>query len=165
MSVQKRFVVFIALVVFLLALTGCVGVFLGNDLQAIDSPLVTASMQYLEGPEVGAPYNVSVTVPDEWVGEFNVRNIGNVLYFEYTGEGSRGVSEVFSIEALSMAQYWEQSGSYPGSYANLVNLGDTYFVYYLPIDAYYSGLSEEKFTSLTEMVPGIVASFTAESAE
>ncbi|MBK7894507.1 MAG: hypothetical protein WAS33_08110 [Candidatus Promineifilaceae bacterium] len=156
--------------VFLLALlgllvfglVGCGGSFLANETLPIASETVTAQLQFVDGAEVGPMYDVEVVVPADWVGQFETRNVGNKLYFEYATEA--GGAEVFFIEALSMSQYWAQNGSHPGSYTNIVNRGDTYFIYHLPIDAYYSGLSDEDFSIFSAAVPGIVDSFSAQVA-
>lgn len=150
------------LAVMVIGLAGCGGSFLGNETAPIDSETVTAQLQFADGAEVGPLYNVEVMVPADWVGQFETRNVGNKLYFEYATES--GGAEIFFIEALSVDQYWKQSGAHPGSYVNIVNRGDTFFIYHLPIDAYYSGLSEEEFLGFSEAVPGIVDSFSARAA-
>lgn len=159
---KSRVFLLVLLVLMVIGLSGCGGSFLQNETAPINSETVTAQLQYADGAEVGPLYNVEVVVPSAWVGQFETRNIGNKLYFEYVSDA--GVAEIFFIEALSSSQYWDQNGPHPGSYTNIVNRGDTYFIYYLPIDAYYSGLSEEEFLSFSEAVPGIVESFTAQAA-
>lgn len=144
------------------ALAGCGGSFLMNETLSVDSDTVVVQLQYMDGAEVGPLYDVEVVVPSDWVGEFETRNVGNKLYFDYVTDF--GGAEVFYIEALSESQYWEQNGAHPGSFTNIVNRGDTYFIYHLPIDAYYSGLSEDDFLSFSEAVPGIVESFSARAA-
>ena len=156
MSFESKFAL---LAVLLLILTSCAGAFTRNDVEAVTDSIVLTSLQYVEGPEVGPPYSIALTVPDEWVGEFETRNIGNVVHFDYVGADSR--AEIFTIEALSEDQYWRQAGSYPGSYVNIVNRGDTYFIYYLPIDAYYSGLPEAEYEGFAAAVPDVIASFEA----
>ena len=151
----------IVALLLLLLITGCAGGFAKNQTTAVSSEIVSATMNYVEGSRLGPPYNVTVRVPSDWVGDFELRNIGNKLYFDYIG--GDGTSQIFFIEALSADQYWRQIGGYPGSYANIVNKGNTYFVYYLPIDAYYSGLSEEDFVTFSEAVPQIVESFMVEA--
>lgn len=133
------------------------------NVNAVDATDVTATLQYLERLDEGPAYNVSLTVPDSWVGRFETRNIGNVLYFDYLNDNGTK-AQLFSVEALSEAQYWKMSGAYPNSHTNLVNRGDTLFVYHLPIDAYYSGLDEATFDMLSADVPAIVASFSATEA-
>lgn len=150
-----------ALVVF--ALTGCGGAFIENETMPVSAETVAVEMQYVDGAEVGPLYNVEVAVPADWVGNFETRNLGNRLYFEYIPDSGEP-TEIFFIEALSSSQYWEQNGAHPGSYTNIVNRGDTFFIYYLPIDAYYSGLPEAEFASFAEAVPNIVASFNARAA-
>ena len=82
------------------------------------------------------------------------------MYFDYITDSGE-TAEIFYVEALSTSQYWQQNGAHPGSYTNIVNRGNTYFIYYLPIDVYYSGLSATEFATFAEAVPGIVASFSA----
>lgn len=164
MSMKARFV-FVTLIVVMLLLSGCAGAFGSRpEVQPVNSQTVTATLQYLDKAQRGPRYNVSVAVPAEWVNEFETVNTGNVLQFRYTGE-SRKSGPLFYIEALSARQYWKASGSYPASQVNIVNRGDTYFVYHLPIDAFYSGLSPDALQVLSAAVPQVVASFTAESAE
>jgi hypothetical protein len=159
---KSRILLLALLALIFTGLTGCGGAFIGNETMSVDSESVTAQLQFADGAKVGPLYNVAVTVPADWVGHFETRNLGNKIYFEYATDN--GGAEIFFIEALSPSQYWAQSGSHPGSYVNIVNRGDTYFVYHLPIDAYYSGLPEEEFLSFSEAVPGIVASFSARAA-
>lgn len=159
---KLRFIILVTMVL-LVALTGCAGTVVENPITPVDSETVTVKLHYIDGPEVGPPYDVSVTVPSDWVGQFNIRNVGNSIYFDYLRETGTD-AEIFFIEALSEQQFWEQDGSFPGNYTNIVNRGDTYFIYHLPIDAYYSGLPDEEFMAFSEAVPGVIASFTAEEA-
>lgn len=159
MLVKSRFIIF--LVVIILLLTGCAGMTVSEPIAAVDSETVTKQLQYVDGIKIGPLYNTSVTVPAEWIDNFETRSEGNTLYFDYITE-SGTPAQIFFIEALSPLQYWKQAGAHPGSYINLVNRGDTFFIYYLPIDNYYSGLSSEEFMPFAEAVPEIVASFTAE---
>jgi len=107
--------------------------------EPVDDATVVRPIQYLEGLEDGPLYEVAITLPEEWVGRFVTRNNGNVIHFDYVTESERQ-APIFSIEALSEAQFWEQIGSYPGQQTNIVNTPDTYFIYHLPIDSWYSGL-------------------------
>lgn len=141
-------------------LVGCIGGFERLSESEITDATFTTRMYFVQGNVAGPEYDVTVTVPDEWVGQFATRNVGNILYFDYTGEGT-STAQIFTIEALSADQYWKQSGSYPGSYVNIVNRGDTFFIYNLPIDSHFSGLSDEDFQVLAEAVPQIIASFEA----
>ena len=159
---KARIFLLVLLALMVIGLAGCGGSFLANETAPIDSETVTAQLQFADGAEVGPLYDVELVVPSDWVGQFETRNLGNKLYFEYVTDA--GGAEVFFIEALSESQYWDQNGPHPASYTNIVNRGDTYFIYHLPIDAYYSGLSEEDFLSFSEAVPGIVDSFTAQAA-
>lgn len=162
MLVKSRFIILLVVVALAITLTGCAGVNV-NTVATVDNQTVVAPLQFVDGIKVGPLYNLSVNVPQEWVGQFKLRSDGTKLYFDYvTAKG--GSAPIFFIEALSQSQYWEQNGSHPGSYANIINLGDTYFIYYLPIDAYYSGLPKSEFNTLAEAVPGIISSFSVEAA-
>lgn len=156
----------------LLALVGCrqhsFGGF-GNESIRLDDTVLTRSLQYLDNDEEGPMYTLSFTVPEAWVGEFVTINTGNQISFEYIvqeeneDENLRELrAPIFTVDALSNAQYWEQIGSYPGIYKNILNTADTYFIYQLPIDSFYSGLSDEDFEAFAEQVPGVIASFGAE---
>lgn len=155
---------YLCVVILMLAFAaGCANVASPPEVSAVQSAEVTSQLQFHDRLDRGPAYNVTVTVPDSWVGNFEVRNVGNVVYFDYTG-GDRS-AEIFSIEALSPAQYWKASGSQPNSHTNLKNLGDTYFVYHLPIDAFYSGLPDAEFDELAAAVANVVVSFSAEAAQ
>lgn len=160
-KIKKEIVKFVGLSLLLMILTGCVGAFAGNEVSSITSNSVNATMQYLQEGDLGPQYDVMLEVPQDWVGQFDLQNIGNRIYFNYTG-GSEA-NQVFFIEALSAEQYWKQSGSYPGSYVNIVNKGDTYFIYHLPIDTHYSGLDVTQFEIFSAAVPAIVESFSAQA--
>lgn len=146
--------------VLLLLLTGCARSF-DKPLSAttpVTEAVVSGTMQYLLRFEQGPLYNFTMTLPDEWVGQLATRNNGNVLYFDYIGENGQP-APFFSIEALSEEQLWKQEGGYPAYRSSILNTAETYFVYHLPVDAYYSGLPEENFATLAEAVPGLMASF------
>ncbi|MBK8987097.1 MAG: hypothetical protein IPM39_13635 [Chloroflexi bacterium] len=157
MSVKLRFVLFVVLVFGVLMLTGC-GAFGDNTIDPVQSSEITTTMRYLDGSTEGPAYDVSLMVPDAWVGQFVTQNLGNAVQFKYPVANPK---LIFSIEALSATQYWQSSGSYPAGHTNIINLGDTYFVYHMPVDAYYSDLSPEEFQAFAALVPDIVASFTA----
>lgn len=159
---KSRFIILLVVAALALALTGCAGIS-GTSVTPVDSPDLATQLHFIDGIKVGPVYNASVSLPQDWVGKFNVRSEGNKLYFDYTASGSS--APIFFIEALSKSQYWQQNGAHPGGYTNIINRGDTYFIYHLPIDAYYSGLPKQEFSALAEAVPGIISSFTAESAE
>lgn len=163
MFVKSRFIAVLVIAAIFIVLTGCAGVSVSNPEASVDSPTVAAQLQYVDGVKVGPLYNMSVTVPDTWVNQFKVRSVGNSLYFDYITP-SGAAAPVFFIEALSSSQFWEQNGSLPGSYRSIVNQGETYFIYHLPRDSYYSGLSTEEFTALAETVPGIISTFTVQAA-
>lgn len=147
-----------------LVLAGCAsGTFgsYGSEIQPVTGTTVVRTIQYLdENGDEGPAYNVSIEVPEPWVGEFETRSEGNSLFFDLVREERR--APIFFIEALSESQYWEQIGSYPGQYTNLKATPDTYFIYHLPIDAYYSGLSEEEFEPLLTLVPEVLRTFSVE---
>lgn len=159
MSARIRFVVLAAA---LLLLAGCGQGYRGLDVEPVSGSTVTTTLAYLDGLDEGPAYTVTMNVPENWVGKFETQNLGNSVYFFYTEESAP--ARVFAVEALSPKQYWASSGSYPNSHTNIVNRGDTYFVYYLPIDAYYSGLDDTLFMTLTAEVPAIIASFAAVAA-
>jgi hypothetical protein len=167
-------------IVALLVLVGC-----GANRTALEStgPIesadVVAQVQYLDGPTEGPMYEISMMVPEEWVGQFEVANYGNRIVFEYlipldeedqadleAGETVRQrKATVLWIDALSRAQYWEQIGSYPGDWINILFTADTYFAYQrvasLPDLPALSGLPEEVYFELVAAVPDIIASFDA----
>lgn len=163
MSGKIRILLFGALVM-LLALAGCAGAVSvpAPTNEAIGSTDVQRTLQYIVGRETGPAYDLSMTVPSDWVGNFQTRTAGNVIYFEYI-DGDRA-APIFSIEALEREQYWKASGSYPASQTNLANKFDTYFVYHLPIDPHYSGLSAEQYATLAQQVQAVVATFNAAPA-
>lgn len=152
--------------VLLLLLAGCGRSF--SSLEPVSAPVtdtvVAGTMQYLVRLDEGPLYNFTLNVPAEWVGKVNTRNSGNVVYFEYLNEGSSAIP-LFSIEALSEEQLWKQEGGYPAYRSSILNTVDTYFVYHLPIDAYYSGVTEERYAELVAGVPELMPSFTATLAQ
>ncbi len=162
MLVKSRFIILLVVAALALILSGCAGTNV-NTVTPVDNEMVVLPVQFIDGIEVGPVYNMSVNVPQDWVGKFQSRSVGNKVYFDYiTASGT--TAPIFFIEALSPSQYWDQNGAHPTSYINLINRGDTFFVYYLPIDAYYSGLPKQEFDSFAAVVPGVVSSFTAEAA-
>ncbi|MCA9969857.1 MAG: hypothetical protein KC425_06560 [Anaerolineales bacterium] len=162
MSTKSRLVL-VFMLLLVLALSGCAGAFVKSEVQSIASQNFTATLGYVDGSETGPQYNISMAVPEDWVDELEVENLGNVLNFR-TPIGGDG-AYVFSIEALSAEQYWQASGSFPASQVNIVNLGDTFFVYHLPVDTFYSGLENVQFEALATAVPQVIASFAAEEAQ
>lgn len=159
-----RFVFLAGLMALMFLVTSCAGGFaVAETTTVVSSEVINATMWYVEGPKEGPFYDVTMEVPADWVDTFQVRNIGNRLYFDYIGADNQIPAQVFFIEAVSPEQYWQQTGSYPGSYANIVNKGDTYFSYYLPIDTYYSDLPQVDFARFEEVVPHVIESFMAEA--
>lgn len=156
---------FVTLSLLVLLLTGCMGAFGSFEPQAqpVAESVLVLPVRYLDGKNIGPEYHVSLTLPEEWVGQFVANNNGNVIEFDFT-KTPGGKAPIFSISALSERQYWEQVGSYPGTYRNVYSTGDTFFVYHLPRDAYYSGLTAETFKGFADQVPGIMTTFTAKLA-
>ncbi len=156
---MKTRLTFFVLALTLALLTGC-AVSSSNNAKETLSNDYSTTLQYADQSEKGPSYNVSLTLPDEWVEKFTVRNRGNAIVFDPIDNFNQQ-SQVLTIEALSMDQYWKMSGAYPNSHTNLMNMGDTYFVYYVPIDEYYAGVSEEELAAFSADVPEILASFVA----
>lgn len=171
---RTRFLGLTLLALAMLALTGCTQYAFGgnqSEVETIDGTTITRTLQYLDDNTAGPLYELTFTVPDGWVDEFQTLNRGNSLVFRYITEDEDDAdaddddedrepagSLIFTIDALSNAQYWEQIGSYPGQYKNITNTADTYFIYNLPIDAYYSGLADEEFDELAADVPAVIQS-------
>jgi hypothetical protein len=150
-------VALLALVVLLLA--GC-GRAYGSyepSVQPIAQAEVTGSMQYQEGLTEGPTYTFSVNVPESWVGAFEVKNNGNTLEFIFDAPDRK--ARIFTVTALSERQFWEQVGSYPGQYQDIVFTGDTYFIYSLPVDAFWSGLTQEQYDVVAAEVPAVMTGF------
>ncbi|MEL6404805.1 MAG: hypothetical protein AAFV98_13270 [Chloroflexota bacterium] len=128
--------------------------------ETIDDVVVVRDVQYREGRIVGPRYEWSIDVPAEWVGEFYTESNGSTVVF-FLGEEGDG-AQLFRIEALSLDQYWAQNGSYPTQFVNLANEYNTYFTYYAPIDAFYSGLDDEVYDAILAQVPDVLATFSVE---
>jgi hypothetical protein len=146
----------------MLALVGCGSRSFGSlsvQTEPIETATITRTLQFIESNRLGPVYRISLTVPDEWVGRSQTRNRGNSLVFEFLNERGRS-APIFSLDALSNAQYWEQIGNLPGDYNSIINTADTYIVYHLPITAFYSGLPAAQFQALAEAVPGIIQSIS-----
>lgn len=152
---------FFVLVLTLALLTGCAVSSSNNVTESLSNDFTT-TLRYADQAERGPVYDVSLTLPDKWVDTFTVRNRGNAIVFDPIDQFNQQ-SQLLTIEALSMDQYWKMSGAYPNSHSNIINLGDTYFVYYLAIDEFYSGMSEEEMADFSADVPAIVASFVADA--
>lgn len=163
MATQLRLVLFS---MALLVLAGCSGSFGGytTTTEAVTEESVVRSLQFIDEGKLGPVYSVSFSVPSEWVGNIETRNNGNTIYIDYLpAPGQR--APLFFVEALSQAQFWEQIGSYPGIYKDIVSTRDTHFIYFAPRDAYYSGLSEDLFQILSAQVPQVIASFQAQAVQ
>lgn len=159
---KHRTLLFSVILVLAVFLSGCAGSVSGvaRSVVPVDDMLVESALQYRNGRDLGDVYTVSLTVPEDWVGVFELRNDGDTLYFDFIRENGVG-APIFFIEALSEQQYWQQIGSYPGDYTNLDNRNDTYFIYHLPKDPHYSGLPADDFADFAELVPDIVSTFDA----
>lgn len=144
-----------------LLLIGCSATLSKNESSTIDSSDFSTTLQFFDRFENGPVYDVSMTLPEEWVGEYLLRNQGNAIFFDRIDQFNQQ-TQILSIEALSPGQYWEMSGSYPNSHTNIVNKGDTYFVYTMPIDSYYTGMSEEEMAEFAARLPTLLESFSAE---
>jgi hypothetical protein len=159
MATKYRFV-FLGLIV-LLTMVGCSGgIGRAVTVEPVDAVTLVRELQFTDGQEEGPMYLVSVTVPDSWIGRFETSIQGNRIAFEFQVDEERRAS-IFYIDALSRSQYWEQIGSYPGPYQNIVFTSDTYFIYSVPIYAYYSGLPDDEFQAFADAVPQIVSTFDA----
>jgi hypothetical protein len=163
MAIQFRLVV---LGLLLLATTSCGRAFGSYEPSTtpVDQQELVLPLRYLDSHNVGPEYTVRLTVPAEWVGQFVADNNGNEVSFDYT-QGAGGKAPIFTISALSEQQYWEQIGSYPGIYKSVLSTGETYFIYFLPRDAFHSGLPAETYAALAEQVPGIITTFEAQLAQ
>ncbi|NDJ51892.1 MAG: hypothetical protein GYB68_02265 [Chloroflexi bacterium] len=152
---------------FLLVLVGCMPdpqPTVEDFERTINSTDVTASLQYVQVRERGPIYEIAMTVPDDWVGSFEIEGTGNQLLFNYLVDGDIPAL-IFFVEALSEEQYWEQIGSYPGDYTNVVFTDDTYFVYRLPVDPVFATLDEELYAGFSEQVPTAMSSFSIERVD
>ncbi len=148
----------------LLLLSGCGGAAFGGFVSQttdITGQTIEQEVRAFEQGMTGPQYVFAVDVPEDWVNNFRLTNNGSAVTFNYVTELGRN-APIFRIEALTRGQYWEQQGSYPSAYKNIVSQDDTYFIYYAPLDAYYSGLPEAEFLALRDQIPGIIASFRAE---
>jgi hypothetical protein len=156
---MKRYsILFLSLA--MLALVGCGSRSFGSltsQTERVETTTITRTIQFVESGSVGPEYSVSLTVPSDWVGRFQTTNRGNRVVFEFINERGR-TSPIFSLDALSNAQYWEQVGSLPGDYNSIINTADTYIVYHLPLTAFYSGLPPEQYQALSDAIPGIIQS-------
>lgn len=163
MNHKKTLALLISLVT-LFVLSACVPkAYRANETFSIDGTTVTFQLAYDDGLKAGTPYKITMTIPQSWIGNVNVRNLGNTAQFTYTATG--GSSQVFAISALSPEQYWQQTGSYPGSFVTVRNMrGDTYIVYYQPIDTYYSGLSADQLATVSAEVAAAIATVQVEAA-
>lgn len=130
----------------------------------IDSTQVVRNVRFFDEGDIGNLYEVSLTVPDTWVGDFETVTDFNTITFRLKQNVGRNAT-IFTIHALSRQQFWEQNGSYPTQYSNIANRVDTYFVYYAPLENFYTGLSEAEFQALRSQIDAIIATFDAVAIE
>ncbi|MGF1507656.1 MAG: hypothetical protein ACFB51_21390 [Anaerolineae bacterium] len=153
----------LALSIILLLLAGCAQeemTIIPDAVVGVNTQTITWPMQYFDNQEPGPIYDISLTVPEEWVDAFIIQASPNQLVFEYIVDEDI-TARIFYVEALSEEQYWAQIGSYPGLIRNIRHTGDTYFIYYVPIYSFYAGLPEEEYEVFTQEVPSIIRSFDA----
>jgi len=163
MATRKHIILLSFVLVFVLV--GCAGgsfSYLAGEALPVDDALVVRQLRYSDEGNLGPEYQVSITVPDEWIGAFETTNIDNRLVFHYITESGRK-APIFTIEALSIQQFWEQNGSYPSDFLNLALNSDTAFVYNVQEEFTYSGLPSEQYYAFAEMVPDVLTSFEAEA--
>lgn len=158
---------FVLLALLLVTLVGCSGVAAGvvDQVELINDTEVTRSLQWVDGRAAGPSYTVGFSVPEEWVGNVSTRTRGNTIAFVYTPDGGAQTGLIVEVQALSESQYWQQTGSYPELFVDLVNRFDTIFVYQVPIFVPESGLAGPVFEELVAGVPMIRQSFTAERVQ
>jgi hypothetical protein len=160
MKTHYRNLLFSAIII--IGLVGCGSRVSGGfaaDEELVEDTTVSRQVQYLDATDDGPVYTFTVDVPQDWVDQFATNNSGNTVTFEYITDDEGGRAAIFEIQALSFAQFWEQNGSYPGTFQNIKATAETYFVVNVPVFAYYSGLPEDEYEAFTAAVPDIVASF------
>jgi hypothetical protein len=155
---STRFAVGLLLIALLLGGCGQSIASFGLESVPVDSASVTQTLRYVEGIKEGPLYEVGLTLPEDWVGNFVTSTAGNTVYYQFVDESGRRYP-IFSIEALSEEQFWQQQGSYPAQRVSLRNTPDTFFVYHVLEDAFHSGLPKADFQALAEQVPGVMSSF------
>ena len=150
-----------ALMILLLALVGCSGTFgMAVEVNNVDETSVVSVLNYRDGRNTGPAYAVSLTVPEDWVGQFETRTNDNQLIFSLV-DGARH-SAILTIEALSVAQYWKQIGGYPGDFTNIIFTADTYFIYHFPGFNFYTSLSEDEYAAFVDVIPSVVQTLAVE---
>ncbi|NDJ62591.1 MAG: hypothetical protein GYB67_15795 [Chloroflexi bacterium] len=166
---KKNYIIIGVSLALLVLLVGCgpgTAAFGGlrSEAEAIDSATVIRTVRYFDEGALGPEYAFSVTVPEEWVGQFETSNNGHVVTFNFITERDRR-APIFTIQALSFQQFWEQNGSYPSGFYNLAATPDTYFIYTSSLDAYHSGLPAEQYAELRAPVAEIITTFDAVDAD
>lgn len=131
------------------------------ETEAITATTLTRTMRYFDQGKLGPVYTVSLTVPDSWVNTFSTTSNGSVITFNFVDTDGR-LAPIFTLHALSQSQYWKQNGGEPTQYKNIKATADTYFIYYLPIDAFFSGLPKAEYEALKAQVPQVMASLVVE---
>ena len=160
---NRTLVVMSAVLVLLLAGCGMTADTFGLAVEPVTEATVVRTVRYVEGQEEGPAYQVTLTVPDEWVGNFITRNTGNSVYFDYVSENG-DPAPLFVLEALSFGQLWKQTSGYAGEQTSVRSTLNTYFVYRMPIDAYYSGLPVDTFEAITAQVPAVISTLAVQVA-
>lgn len=152
-------------ITLMMVLSACAGGAFGginSETEAIDSQEIVREVQYFERGEFGQLYEVSLTVPEDWVDTYETVNNGAVITFNRIDEDDF-TFPVFSIHTLSFEQQWEQGGSYPGDFPSIYSdpLTNTYFVYYAPRESFYSRLSDAEYDALLDVVADVMTTFEA----
>ncbi|MCU0511912.1 MAG: hypothetical protein MUE40_05000 [Anaerolineae bacterium] len=148
----------------LLLLAGCGGGAFGGlplTSDSVSGTTVSRQVRYFDEGEAGPAYTFSVTVPESWVGRVTTTSNGSLVTFNYVTDAGRA-APLFTIHTLSESQYWAQNGNEPTRFGNLAVTRETYFIYNVPLDAYYSGLPKAQFDALVAEIPAIVASFSVQ---
>jgi hypothetical protein len=154
----KTIFLVLAILVFVLAGCGQSASSFGLEASPITATALTQSMRYIQGLNEGPSYTIGLTLPEDWVDSFVAFDTGNVVYFHYVNEEGQRFP-IFTIEALSPEQFWQQQGSYPAQRVSLRTMPETYFVYHILEDAFHSGLPKAEFQVLAEQVPDVMTTF------
>lgn len=128
--------------------------------EPITQATISRTVRYYDQGQAGPSYTITVTVPEAWVNRSSTTSDGSLITFNFITPNGRA-APIFTLHTLSLGQFWEQNGSEPTRYQNIAATGETYFVYNVPVDAFYSGLSDADYDALADAVPGIIASFSA----
>jgi hypothetical protein len=129
--------------------------------ETITTPTITREMRYFDQGQLGTSYTLALTVPDSWVNNFSTTSNGSVITFNFVDTNGRN-APIFTLHALSESQYWKQNGNEPTKYKNIKATADTYFIYYVPIDAFFSGLSKAEYDAFKAQVPDVMTTLVVE---